>query len=101
MNPNPKYLPRRPTDTELVFEDPPVNNWRESRLELLLEHPRRWAVIRDTFANLKGAEWAAKALEFREVEYPPGRWEFATATVNGLHRLYARYLGPDTRSEPM
>jgi hypothetical protein len=84
--------------TDIIrWEDPPPsvkgNPWRE-RLLPLTEYPKRWAIIgikptRTTASSLRGN------LTDRKFTLPPGRWEFAYRVVNGEHRVYGRYLGPD------
>jgi hypothetical protein len=80
------------------WEDPPPRSrgekgtWVE-RLQPLLAHPKRWAVVRILPANR--ARQVAHLLTRKGVLMPPGRWEFASRIVDGEGRVYARYLGPD------
>jgi hypothetical protein len=83
--------------TEIRWEDPPppkrVDDWAEE-LTPLMAQPKRWAVV-----AVRKTGSAARAVHgnfvSRRVKVPPGEWEFARRMVDGEHRVYARYLGPD------
>lgn len=85
---------------EIRWEDPPSATAATRRgywvplLEPLMDQPKRWAIVatKETQSN---ASSTAANLRFRVVKVPPGRWEFVSRTVDGEHRVYARYLGPD------
>ena len=83
--------------SEIRWEDPPASDrvlsWRE-KLTPLVDYPKRWAVI-----AVKPGRVAANSLQLNlrrgRLTLPPGRWEFVYRVVEGEHRVYARYLGPD------
>lgn len=90
--------------TEIRWEDPPRSRrgahkpWLE-RVEPLVEQPKRWAIV--YVSPTKGS--AAKmvySLNHHGMQLPPGRFEFTSRTVNGEHRVYGRYLGPDEDGAP-
>jgi hypothetical protein len=76
-----KYVP----NTSTVLND----EARELRA-----HPHEWAVIRD-YDNQRAANvfaWAVRKGQ-RAVFRPAGSFEATTRTVNGVTRVYARYVG--------
>ena len=109
-----RRLPSRPAPpelrkagymTEIRWEDPPprkVGGPRDvwiDRLEPLVAHPKRWAIVH--ISPSKGAaSRLQQALTRHELRMPPGRYEFTARAVDGEHRMYARYLGPDEDSAP-
>lgn len=80
----------------IVWEEPPPKSTaiREKKygaaLDLLMEHPKRWARIKD-FTGNSSATSAAKNLTTRPLR--PGKWEFKGVTRGTASRLYARYMG--------
>ncbi len=84
---------------QVRWEDPPPRHrsaagvWFE-RLEPLLAQPKRWAIVY-TAKNTGAISKMQHILHRRGVKMPPGQWVLAVRTVDGEHRLYARYLGPD------
>jgi hypothetical protein len=64
-----------------------------ARLEPLMDRPMEWARVA-TRPTRMGAAGAVNALKHGRLEAPPGKWEFAARTVDGEHRVYARYMGP-------
>jgi hypothetical protein len=88
--------------SDIRWEDPPAGapykgKWRDKLLPLM-EHPKRWAILHTT-AERKPADSLATNLRTGKAMLPPGRWEFETHTVEGEHRVYARYLGPDDEDD--
>lgn len=95
------------TDYEPVFESLPGNVpgttgcarvW-ESRLRPLIGRVGEWARVGSSSKTAQRAARTASnlrraALALGRIRIPPGRWEFAARTVDGEHRIYARYLGP-------
>ena len=85
---------------EIEFKDPPlgVNGanqgiWIE-RLDPLIDHPGRWAVVHRT-QTANAAYAAAAALRAGRLAAPPGRWTFRGATDGTGGAVYVRYDGPE------
>lgn len=87
--------------SEVVWGDPPprVHGVRRSpwlaRLAPFLERPGEWGRIQ--IPDGAGVHWERDAvanLNRRQVQVPPGRWEFTYRTVPE-RGLWARYLGPE------
>ena len=89
---------------KIRWEDPPANEsgWGSHKwadvLEPLREHPKRWAVLLIVPTSRKAANLVS-AFRNGHRRSPPGRWEFVSRTVDGEHRVYARYLGPDENQD--
>jgi hypothetical protein len=83
--------------SDIRWEDPPPiekhTDWAEQLLPLM-DHPKRWAMITSR-ARRDNAASVAMSLRNGRSRTPPGRWEFASRSVDGEFRVYARYLGPD------
>ncbi len=88
---------------EIRWEDPPIvqagrpYRWVQVLIPLM-DHPKRWAVVETRDSNEK-ARSTVNSLKHGRFKIPPGRWEFTNSTVDGEHRVYARYLGPDEDGE--
>lgn len=87
-------------------EPPPIGGpqdpravWVE-RLRPLTKEPGRWALVKS--GTPSAMNQTRTALQSRQWNVPPGRWEFTVRTFRrGVHvgdmniaNLYARYLGP-------
>ena len=82
------------------WEDPPPQRtgrgsgkW-QAIVQPLREHPKRWAILA-CFPTCDQAANIAVSLRSGVRKTGPGRFEFAARTVDGEHRIYGRYLGPD------
>lgn len=96
-------------DNGIVWEDPPERSaqrpgiWVE-RLTPLLEHPGRWAKVKEVPSMGAGTQTVLRLRGIGKrgldaAKLPPGRWEFRAARASALAStrayIYARYLGPE------
>lgn len=87
-------------EPEFVDELPYANGGGRGRkpgewmrmLEPLMNQPGRWAIVARKQSR-SVASTTAQNLRQRIVRIPTGQWEFASRTVDGEARVYARYLG--------
>ena len=65
------------------------------RLQPLLEHPKRWALVK-TYPAPSSARTAKQQLRSNAGVQEMGEWEFASRTApdGKSGEVYARYLGP-------
>ena len=85
--------------SKIQWEDPPIRTRGNSGiwvgwLEPLIEHPMRWAMLRE-YSKPRIAAASAYNLRRGMMKIPPGRWEF----LSRKSKVYARYLGPE-EAEP-
>jgi hypothetical protein len=84
----------------LTWEDPPPPHRRADQVShadvarKLKARPKQWAVV-STYPNSRTAGATASAIRAGRVTayLPVGEWEATSRTVDGEHRVYARYMG--------
>lgn len=84
----------------IEFRDPPDISRQGAkpvwlyRLQPLVEHPNRWAVV---FSGpLDKARATTQNLSRGRLRLPAGRWEFISRkTADGAGEVFARFLGDD------
>lgn len=91
------------TDTDIIFEDLPETrqgggHHRPSKhhkiAEQLRERPKEWARVHIS-ASRSGADSTAHQIRVAILRAysPPSAFEAKARTVDGQHRVYARYVG--------
>lgn len=83
---------------EFVDDLPPVRGGGGGKwipvLEELKARSGQWAII-GVKASSSLAHSTALNLKHGRVQRPSGKFEFATRRVDGEHRVYGRYIGPE------
>ncbi len=89
--------------TRIRFEEPPPRKHRSLKktkheiiADKLKNHPGEWALI-GTLGTVSSMNTTAHAIRYGKLPAyaPTGSFEAVGRTVNGKHRVWARYIGPD------
>lgn len=87
----------------IVWEDPPpapdrevpLTRWREVAA-MLRSHPKRWAIVQTCVTDNYATTLASRIRTGQKLAgFRRGHFEAKVRTVDGRHRVYARYVGEE------